>query len=75
MIPRPKKATRISELLLAMKGLFGLDMSRRIKVKQAGLDSILKSVRPTHLAERFHAGVESGYLGGTAGITRFSLLV
>jgi hypothetical protein len=36
IIPRPKKATRICEVLLVMKGLSGLDLSDRIKVKQDG---------------------------------------
>jgi hypothetical protein len=34
MIPKPKKATRISDFLLAMKEPSGLDMSERIEVKQ-----------------------------------------
>src|SRR5258708_698754 len=43
IIPRPKKATRISKLLLGTKGLFELDMSKRIEVKQSRVELLLRN--------------------------------
>jgi len=40
IIPRPKKATRISKLLLKSKNVFELDMSGRMEVKQRSSGSV-----------------------------------
>jgi hypothetical protein len=65
IIPRPKNATRISELLLAIKEPSGLDMSERIKVKQA-LERASDDCRLCDSSVRTKEVTR-----GTGGITRF----
>ncbi|MGA9974225.1 MAG: hypothetical protein WBP98_05440, partial [Candidatus Sulfotelmatobacter sp.] len=65
IIPKPRKATRINDFLLVMKEPSGLDMSERIKVKQA-LENASDARWLCDSSVRANA-----VSGGTGGITRF----